>query len=633
MSLLDTTPAQDPIPVTLAGLLQAYREGRLRPEQVIARLLARWQATPIEADPAWITRASPAFLQTQVDALQGQSPETLPLYGIPFAVKDNIDVAGLPTTAACPAYAHLPDASAEVVRRLMAAGAIVVGKTNLDQFATGLVGTRSPYGAPSATFSAAHVSGGSSSGSAVVVSRGDVPFALGTDTAGSGRVPAGFNNLVGLKPTPGLMPMRGVVPACKTLDVVSVFALTALDAGQVLRVVEGPQAGEAVFNTVRLQPPRLPRPLRVGIPRQAAACDDADYTACFAQAHLQWAHLQDEDGSPWPVTFVPVDMQPFWDVAAMLYNGPWVAERHAAVQAFMASQPEAMNPVVRSIIEQAHGFDATAAFQAQYRLKTLAAQTEPVWSDIDVLMVPTAPTHPTHEAVAAEPVLRNSELGTYTNFVNLLGLAALALPAGFTQAGMPFGITLIAPGGSDAALLDVGHQWQQAWHRTSAPQLGHTGQPAAATDWVWPASARPRAEPMMALAVVGAHLAGMPLHGQLTERRARLLCRTETAPRYQLYALPGTVPPKPGLARVADDAPPEQGHAIALEVYAVPMATLGSFLAMIPPPLGLGSVELADGSWVKGFICEPCGIAGADDISHFGGWRAYIAHRQAQAAA
>jgi allophanate hydrolase len=629
MKLTDTSPAEH-VPVTIAGLLAAYQAGSLHPAQVLSALLARWQALPPEQDPAWITRGDAAFLQAQLDALEGQSPATLPLYGIPFAVKDNIDVAGLPTTAACPAYAFQPEASAEFVRRLVAAGAIVVGKTNLDQFATGLVGTRSPYGVPSSTFSAAHVSGGSSSGSAVAVARGEVPFALGTDTAGSGRVPAGFNNLVGLKPTPGLVPMRGVVPACKTLDVISVFTLTAPDAAQVLRVVEGLQPGEAAFNAVTLQPPRLPSPLRVGIPARAEFFGDADYAACFEQAKAQWAQLTDADGSPWPITFVEVDLQPFFDVAAMLYNGPWVAERYAAIEAFIETQPEAMNPVVRGIVEQARQHDAVSAFKGQYRLQALAAHTLATWGDVDVLMVPTAPTHPTLAQLEADPVGRNSQLGTYTNFVNLLGLAALALPSGFTPWGMPFGITLIAPGGSDAALLDLGVHWQQA---CALPTLGHTAQAPAASDLAWPLAAMPRAEPVMALAVVGAHLSGMPLHGQLTERRARLLARTHTAPRYQLFALPGTVPPKPGLARVAAEAPAEDGHAIAVEVYAIPLSAIGSFLALIPSPLGLGSVELADGSWVKGFICEPCGIAGADDISHFGGWRAYIAHRQAQATA
>lgn len=630
MSFLNAAPAPD-IPATVALLLTAYREGSLQPEQVLARLWSRWQACPLQQDPAWITRADAAFLQQQLDVLAGQSPDSLPLYGVPFAVKDNIDVAGLPTTAACPAFAFEPAESAEVVRRLMAAGAIVVGKTNLDQFATGLVGMRSPYGAPSSTFSEAHVSGGSSSGSAVVVARGEVSFALGTDTAGSGRVPAGFNNLVGLKPTPGLVPTHGVLPACRSLDCVSVFALTASDAARVLQVAEGPMAGQASFNAFRPQLPRLPHALRVGVPVAPEFFGDDDYAHAFEQAKAQWAHLQEPDGTPWPVTLVPVDMGGFLEVARLLYEGPWVAERHAAIASFMREHADDMNPVVRSIIEGAGQHDAVSAFKGQYRLKELAAQQAAVWDAIDVLMVPTAPTMPTKASVEADPVGRNAQLGTYTNFVNLLGLAALALPAGFTQGSLPFGITLIAPGGSDAALLDLGARWQASCLEEGL-SLGHGLAMASDGELTLPGCKALSAEPVMALAVVGAHLSGMPLHWQLTERRARLLMRTHTAPRYQLYALPGTVPPKPGLARLADEAPPEAGHAIELEVYAVPQSAIGSFLAMIPPPLGLGSVELADGSWVKGFICEPCGIAGAQDISHFGGWRAYMAHVKAQAA-
>jgi allophanate hydrolase len=611
---------------TIAGLLAAYREGRTTPAEVLAPFIAAaGQAGAIApADPVFISRASEAQLREQLARLQGQSPDTLPLFGIPFAVKDNIDVAGLPTTAACPAFSFNPERSATVVQRLLDAGAIVVGKTNLDQFATGLVGARSPYGAPSSAFSAEHVSGGSSSGSAVAVARGEVCFSLGTDTAGSGRVPAGFNNLVGLKPTPGLVPTTGVLPACLTLDCVSIFALTAPDAARVLAVMEGPEVGTPVFNPVTLQPPRWPsqKALRVGVPTAPEFFGDEAYAYAFEQAKALWSSLKDAEGRPWPVEFVPVDMTPFLAIARLLYEGPWVAERYAAIRGFIEQQADEMNPVVRGIVEQARRHDAAHAFDALYRMKTLAAQTAPVWQGIDLLLVPTAPTHPTHAAVAADPVGRNAQLGTYTNFVNLLGLAALALPAGLLPSGMPFGITLIAPGGRDAALADVGTCWQRLL--PSLP-LGHHLAAATEADLAWPAKATPAAEPELLLAVVGAHLQGMPLHTQLTERRARLVQATTTSPHYTLHALPGTVPPKPGLARVAPDADP--GHAIALEVYALPISTVGSFLALIPPPLGLGSVELADGSWVKGFICEPAGLQGADDISHFGGWRAYMADR------
>jgi len=596
-------------PLTLADWHAAYAAGA-RPADLLAPLLARRRAD----DPAWIHRCDEAFVAAQLDRLATADPAALPLYGVPFAVKDNIDVAGLPTTAACPAFAHTAERSATVVQRLMAAGAVLVGKTNLDQFATGLVGTRSPYGEVPNTFDAAYVSGGSSSGSASVVARGLAAFALGTDTAGSGRVPAGFNNLVGLKPTPGRVPMAGVLPACRTLDVVSVFALTVDDAARVMAVMEG-AGDEPAFQAPVLLPPWLGRtgqPLRVGVPADPG-CDAAlGYDQAFDEALAQLR--------AWGVEPVPVDMAPLFDVARLLYDGPWVAERYSVVRELMDQRPGALDPTVRGVIAAARRHDAAAAFEARYALEALRQRIAPLWQAIDVLMVPTAPTCPTRAAVAAEPVLRNSELGRFTNFVNLLGQAALAVPSGVARSGLPFGVTFIAPGGSDAALARLGARWQAA----RAQPLGCGLRPAeAAADDAEPAlTMPPAAAATLALAVVGAHLAGMPLHGQLVERGCRLRARTTTAPAYRLYALPGTVPPKPGLARVGEGA---AGVTIEVEVYDMPADAVGSFLALIPPPLGLGSVQLADGSWVKGFICEGAALADATDISAFGGWRAYRA--------
>lgn len=591
---------------TIGDWQRAYRDEQADPAALLGALVARLSAE----DTAWITRADAAHVQAQVARLDPAQRATQPLWGVPFAVKDNIDVAGLPTTAACPAFAFTPALDAAVVVRLRAAGAIVLGKTNLDQFATGLVGTRSPYGEVPNAFVPAHVSGGSSSGSASVVARGLVPFALGTDTAGSGRVPAGFNNLVGWKPTPGRQDMAGVLPACRSLDVVSVFALTASDAALVATVMEGPLPGGPQ------QPGWLRSPLRIGIPRivqvDAAIGYDKGWTQALAQAEAMGA------------TVVSVDLSPFEAVAALLYDGPWVAERYAVVQSLIEARPETMDATVRAVIERAKGFDAVSTFKAQYQLEALAAQAAAVWQDIDLLMVPTAPTCPTRAAVAADPVGRNSELGRYTNFVNLLGLAALAMPVGFTASGLPFGVTFIAPGGSDAALAGWGHAWEDALPRIGLPGAGGhvlgAGLRVAREADRLPA-ATPAAVPTMLLAVVGAHLEGLPLHWQLTQRSARLVSRTRTAAQYRLHALPGTVPPKPGLARVADG---EAGAAIEVEVYEVPQAAVGSFLALIPSPLGLGSVQLADGQWVHGFICEPWALAGAPDISAFGGWRAYL---------
>jgi allophanate hydrolase len=584
---------------TIGDWQRAYDAGQA-PAALLADLLARLSAD----DPAWIHLVTPEQLQAQAAALDPARRAGQPLWGVPFAVKDNIDVAGLPTTAACPAFAYRPEADAAVVAHLRAAGAIVIGKTNLDQFATGLVGTRSPYGEVPNSFRPEHVSGGSSSGSASVVARGLVPFALGTDTAGSGRVPAGFNHLVGWKPTVGRQDLGGLVPACRTLDVVSVFALTVADAAQVAAVIEGPTVAAAH------RPGWLPARPRLGIPLQpvldAALGYDRGWADALAQAEAMGA------------TLVPLDLAPFDAVAALLYDGPWVAERYAVVQALIEARPDQLDATVRGVIEQARGFDAVAAFRGRYRLDELAAQAAAVWQHIDLLMVPTAPTCPTRAAVAAEPVARNSELGRYTNFVNLLQLSALALPVTVTPSGLPFGVTFIAPGHADAALAGWGQAWEAALG--DGHTLGAGLRRITAADRV--PAAVPAAAPSMALAVVGAHLEGLPLHGQLTERGARLLARTRTAPHYRLHALPGTVPPKPGLARVG---PGEAGTAIEVEVYELPQAALGSFLALIPSPLGLGSVELAGGGWVHGFICEPFALAGAPDISHHGGWRAYLA--------
>jgi len=585
--------------------LQAAYAGGTTPAEVAEEICRRIDAH--RDNPIWISRVPREELLQRAHALaqDAKAGKILPLYGVPFAVKDNIDAAGLPTTAACPAFSYSPGKSATAVQRLLAAGAMLVGKTNLDQFATGLVGVRSPYGAVRNAFNPAYISGGSSSGSAVAVALGMASFALGTDTAGSGRVPAGFNNLVGLKPSRGLVSTAGVVPACRSLDCVSVFALTCEDAEDVCAAAAAPDAADPFSRPQPPGPQDFPTALRFGVPRpeDLEYFGDAESPALYAQAVARLAGLG--------ATPVEVDLKPFLAAAELLYNGPWIAERTCALGEFMDAQPDSVLPVTRSIIDAGRRFSAADAFRASYRLAQLRRDTESVWSGIDVLLLPTAATIYTIADVERDPIKLNSNLGRYTNFVNLLDLAALAVPSGFRRDGLPFGVTLVAPAGSDQALCGLGSRLQ----REAGLQLGATPH---ALPKVRTATA-PLASQTVRIAVVGAHLAGEPLNHQLTERGARLLRACRTAPRYRLYALPGSSPAKPGLVRA------ESGTAIELEVWEMPERHFGSFVAAIPAPLGIGTLELEDGSEAKGFLCETYATAMAEDISAYGGWRNYLA--------
>lgn len=597
-----------PTAFTLADWQQAYRDAQ-SPAELLTALRQQLRAD----DNAWIALASDAQLSAQLDALAqrlaaaGGDRSKLPLYGVPFAIKDNIDAAGWATTAACAEFAYNADQDATVVARLRAAGAILIGKTNLDQFATGLVGTRSPYGAVANSFNPAYVSGGSSSGSASVVARGLVPFSLGTDTAGSGRVPAGFNNIVGLKPSKGWLSTTGLVPACRTLDCISIFALTVSDAQTVAQIAGGFDASDAYSrHNPNRAPVGMPKAPKLAIPDQLEFFGDEQNQAVFEQALV---HLREMGAS-----ITPIDFRPFRALAEQLYYGSWVAERTVALNEMLETQADAINPVVRGIVENGRKYTACDAYQAEYIRAELSRQINAALAGFDALVVPTSPTLRTQAEMQDEPVLFNSQFGTYTNFTNLADLSALAVPAGFRADGLPAGITLIAPAWHDQALAAFGQRWQQA---LKLP-LGATAIPLPE---MLPSTTP--APGCVRIAVVGAHLTGMPLNGQLTSRDAVLVEQTSSAACYRLYALPGTVPPKPGLARVAAD-----GASIIVELWDIPQARFGEFVAEVPAPLGIGNVQLADGRWVKGFICEPYALSDARDITSFGGWRAFIASQQ-----
>ncbi len=533
--------------------------------------------------PIWIHLIPEEESLARLEALG--PAEGLPLYGMTFAIKDNIDLAGVPTTAGCPEYAYTPSRSATVVERLMAAGAIPIGKTNLDQFATGLVGTRSPYGACSSVFDDRYISGGSSSGSAVAVAFGMVDFALGTDTAGSGRIPASFNDIVGLKPTRGALSTRGVVPACRTLDCVSIFSTDTVTAGRVLAVSQAPDKEDA-YSRAPGQKKAWPDPgFRFGVPADDMLLFFGDESArvLYREAVTRF----EQRGG----TAVEFDYSVFRDAAQLLYAGPWVAERLAAIEAFATEHPDALYPVTAKIILGAAPLTAVKTFDAMYILAGLARRAEREWERMDFMLLPTAGAAYTHAEIAAEPIALNTNLGYYTNFVNLLDLAALAIPAGMRDNGVPFGVTLIGPAWSDEALLATAER--------SAPYC--------------PAGYVP-------LAVCGAHLRGQPLNHQLTSAGAFFIEACQTAPNYRLYALSGTVPAKPGLKFT-----PEDGAPIDVEVWAVPETTFGRFVAAVPPPLAIGTCQLTSGRSVKSFVCEPWALEDAADITHLGGWRQYLA--------
>ena len=561
-------------------------------EETIARLTCYDTVQP----QIWISRAAPEDLLAAARAVDARvaAGEVLPLAGVPFAAKDNIDVEGLDTTAACPAFAYRPEASATVIDRLTAAGAICVGKTNLDQFATGLNGTRSPYGSPRNAYNLAYVSGGSSSGSSVAVAAGLVAFALGTDTAGSGRVPAAFQHLIGFKPSKGRWSNRGLVPACRTLDCITVFTDDTADARLVDSVVAGFDAADPYSKA------RADRPLgrkTIGVPHR-------DQRVFFGDAESEYLYDRVLRTLSGMADIVEIDYAPLQEAAQLLYSGPWVAERAAAIAGILAADPGAIDPIVREVVEPGLAISAIELFNGAYRLAELKRHADTLWESIDLLAFPTTGTTYRVAELNAAPISLNSALGFYTNFVNLLDMAALAVPAGVRANATGFGITLIGPADSDVALLDAADAYLSAADLPPPPPLDLEGKMQT-----------------VKLAVVGAHLKDMPLHWQLTSRDAKFVGAFETAPTYRLYAIADSVPPKPALAHSQD------GAAIKVEIYELGVAEFGSFVVEVPAPLAIGTVTLADGSSVKGFVAEPRALTGAEDITQLGGWRAYIAQR------
>ncbi len=594
------------ISLDLKTLAASYEKG-LRPTELVAEIYDRIAARG--EDHVWITLVPKELALARATALEasGRSVQQ-PLWGIPFAVKDNIDVAGLPTTAACPDFLFMPDKSATVVEKLLAAGAILIGKTNLDQFATGLVGVRSPYGVARNPFNPDYIPGGSSSGSAVAVSAGLVSFSLGTDTAGSGRVPAGFNNIVGLKPSVGLLSASGMLPACKALDCISIFALTVNDASAVLGVAAGYDAADAYSRPApagwRATPAGGMQPFRFGVPRQDQLkfFGNSAAEALFRRAVDRMTALGGEK--------VEIDYAPFAEAAGLLYTPAGTAERTAALGDFLTQHADALHPVTRRIIEAGRQASGVDVHRHYYRIRELQQAASAVWDRIDVLLLPTSGTIYTVKELEAEPIQFNSNLGYYTNFVNYFDLAGLAVPNGFQPDGLPAGITLIGPRFSEPLLAGIG----EAYHRDSGLSLGATRHVHPKAD---PATGQAN-YPSVTVAVFGAHMSGLPLNYQLRDIGARLLADCSTAPDYRLYVIAGALP-RPGLVRVRQDGMPILG-----ELWQIPTAGFGAFVAAIPAPLGIGDVTLDDGRVVKGFLCEAVAAADAPDITSLGGWRAWL---------
>lgn len=596
--------SKPPVRLDIDHLQSLYRSGALTPRQLFEQL-DEYQRQFTDRN-IWIHYLTPEEREPFLQKLEAASPDALPLYGVPFAIKDNIHLKGIPTTVANRHVSIVPDASAFVVEQLLAAGAVPMGKTNLDQFATGLNGTRSDFGPCGNAFDAEWISGGSSAGSAVAVALGLASFSLGTDTAGSGRVPAALNHIVGLKPTLGRLSVEGVIPACQTLDCVSIFARTSAQADRILTIADRRNPEDPWQREPQAPPKLIGEPFTFGVPAPDLL-SLVEYPEAKALFEATVANLEALGGKA-----VEIDLRPFSEAAALLYNGPWVNERTLAINSLMNDQTK-VHPVVRDVLAASDGYSASDTFSAVYRLTSLKHQTDRILASVDTIVTPTCPAPYTIAAMNADPVVLNARLGAFTNFMNLLDYSAISVPAGFLDNNMPWGVTLFGPAWSDTVLNALA----QRLHPLAASTCGATSDPL------------PEEQPLtppytIDVAVCGAHLEGHPLNGQLTSRGATLIKRTHTAPRYRFYALAGGPPYRPGLVRNEDT-----GVAIEVEVWRVPEDQFGTFVAGIPHPLGIGQLELEDGTWCTSFICEPCGMDGATDISNTGGWRQYMANKTA----
>lgn len=575
-----------PSKLSISGLGALYAQGALTPRQVTVAVIERTAAH--ETDGIWIVEPSAELIEPYLEALEAMGDEeraAKPLWGIPFAIKDNIDLADVPTTAGCPAYAYTPQESATVVRLLIEAGAFPVGKTNLDQFATGLVGTRSPYGECENALRPELISGGSSSGSAVSVAAGLAAFALGTDTAGSGRVPAALNDLVGFKPPLGSWSTAGVVPACASLDCVTVFAHSLNDALAVDAVAARPDASCAWSRSFTAQAPKMPSTVYVPQeePRFYGPFEE-EYRAAWRRALAKLECIAKARGAK----VLQLDCNELSQIASILYDGPWVAERWSDLGPFVSEHADTVFPVTKTILESGNRGDLGAAdtFAAYHRIQEARSRYAQLFADA-VLVMPTAGGTFTRDEVRQDPIATNSLMGLYTNHCNLCDLCAAALPAGWAADKLPFGVTAFSAANSQHLVSG----FSQAFTEDAAVEL----------------------------AVCGQHMRGLALHGQLEELGAVFLESTATAPSYRLHILP-TEPVKPGLVHDT-----RRGRPIEVETYLLSTRAFGELVTAVPAPLGFGKLELSDGRVVEGFLLQGAGsIDGLEDISELGSFKTWL---------